>query len=174
MTRFIFIRHGNDNIKNISNNTEYHRNDPPISEEGKRSCIEFGNKLYKRYNIDAILCGPLERLRSTAKLIRGNNKTEIKINLYLSRYFTKKEKSDVSLFAGTKLYNINEQINESWREFEKRCLKFIKYLEKKFVNKTVVIITHCLVLKEVAKYYNIKLPDHQKFLFNFSIRNIKS
>jgi len=101
--------------------------------------------------------------------LEGGKPPRVIIDPALSRHFSSREQKNPSVSPSTKEVEI--PIYESWGEFKERCKEHIKEMRGMghYNSKEVVwCITHVLVLKRVASYFEIDLPEYVPFLAHFS------
>ena len=152
----IYMRHGNDEQRR----PEF-KNDPGIRRDADHDIIQHYRKLVSRYGKpDVIYVSPMRRCIETAKIMGFK---DIYIKRGLSRYFLKKETVLHEIDPRTKRLNV--PLYETSNEFDKRAYRTIKDIDE-YVNKglKVWVITHSLILKRAAKYYNKYIPKHHDFL----------
>lgn len=171
----IYIRHSDDEESNPK-----HRHDHRISSEGKELAKKITEKLIRKFGEpDLIVATPMKRGKDTVKemgkLIKNKN-PQVIFDTNISRYFSRAEQDDPSIFQDTGKTGI--PIIESWQDFRKRVATHVRFIkDSNFLNEkyTVYVITHSLVLKEVARIFNIerKIPRRFKFMYYFYIKSEK-
>lgn len=187
----IYIRHSHDEYDDAT-----HRHDHQITPLGKEKARRMGKKLIEKYGLpNLIYCSPFKRTRQTLKYMLKDNipvvpatgsaplgsllrppgdrtetvqppKTRVKYDANLSRYFNRQEQEDPSIFAETEKLDI--PIKETKNEFKLRVDEHINEITSLHNDKQIIwCITHTLVLKRVAKHYNIDIPKHLEFMEYF-------
>ncbi len=115
------IRHA-ESMGNIETETEFDRNNPPLTLLGKEQAKAVGER-FAGFKPDALISSPLERAVETAKQISINCKTEIQID-------------DSIVECGT----YGEESEDNCVE---RARSFIEKIKEKYSdNKSVVIVSH--------------------------------
>lgn len=165
----IYIRHSCDEGE------ASHKHDGHINSSGKKAAKEFARSLIKKHGVPhAIYCSPFQRCRETLESMKTEFSKEPKIvmDTNLSRYFSSREKKKPSVDVSTIGYGPN--IHEDWDEFKKRCKDHVKRMEKHkyYERKEIVwVLTHALVLKQVAPVFEVKLPEWMEFLYSFKVKS---
>lgn len=116
----------------------------PLSEEGIKQGLTDCDR-YKEQKVDAIFASDLDRAISTAKLIFGESNLPLYIDWRLREYnYGDLEGKDKKEVMGTLIshYEVPFPNGESVKDALARMESFIKDLEKRFDNKTVIIIGH--------------------------------
>lgn len=175
MVKIIYMRHSHDEYDDAT-----HRHDHQITDLGKEKAIKVGKKLIDKYGVPNIIyCSPFKRTKQTMKYMLKNcdNKDNIEVifDTNLSRFFSKKEQDDPSIFKDTG----NVPTKETSKDFNERVDTHIENVKKMVQNvgpgnpgskpKIIWCITHTLILKRVARYYEISLPRRLNFMENFTI-----
>ena len=160
----IYIRHGKDRKGS-------HKHDEKLTKEGKKEVEKFTEKLVEEYGIpDIIYYSPFHRTRHTAKYmlkkiieIREDDKTvELKLDVNLGRFFTRKQKKSPDVREST--YKKGIIIEERWEEFKDRVELQLNANLKNNGDKIVWNITHSLVILQIAKLKNIERDNYVNYL----------
>jgi len=161
-----YWRHGHDEYT-----APTYAHDNRLTSTGFKKAMAFARKAIEKYGPpDIIYYSPLQRAYATVKGMARQISTplEIKPRNDLSRYFCRREKENPDIAPRTYKHDI--PITESWSEFRKRCRNFFREMEVYYTASTNVwVITHALVIKEVARYHHRKLPEHIPFLYLMKI-----
>ena len=161
----IILRHGNDECK-----TNY-KHDPHLKHcnHCKNDIIITTEELIKKYGYpNKIYCSPFTRVRETVDLMHKVFKkrhvhVDIIIEPKLSRYFTSAEKKNPGVRHNTLKYN--PPIYESSDAFKNR----VNQIEYKLKHQNVWVITHYLVMRQIALNNHIHLPNRMPFLYSMVI-----
>lgn len=137
------------------------RTDIELNETGKQQAKQAQEKIEK-YNIDLILCSPLKRTRETAQIIAENKNIEIIYrNELLERNFGElegKQPWKEPLFANDEFYNYTRNIEmknvEPVRKLCDRVWGLLDEIEKTYLNKNVLLVTHGGTSRVIAAYFN--------------------
>lgn len=163
--RFIFIRHGNDEVKKSR-----HRQDPSITKESRKEARELGVSLIEKHGVPLkVFCSPMYRARTTEKYLRKDVQKTFGLEDFpqpiitnrISRYFTSVEREELSVNRETFKYLDLTERNEEFRE---RIAQFVGELQMLGPG-TYWIITHALVLKKLSEMLNFRHPSHIDFLW---------
>lgn len=169
----IFVRHGDDDEKKPK-----YAHDHRMTKRGGKDVKRFIKFFLKEYGQPHIIyCSPFRRATDTLYAMTKylGQETKIVIDPDLSRYFTGSEKDDPQVYKATLKYG--PPIMEKRKKFHKRTKNFFKrMMDSGYAkeDKLVMVITHALVLKDCAKFTNVKLPEHYDFLEHFAIRENKN
>ncbi len=154
----IYMRHGNDEQSHPR-----YRNDPGIRHGSRDKIRDHSHKLIQKYGYpDIVYVSPMARGIETVQEMELPSQTQIRVLPELSRFFLKSEidfkKIDpMTLKRGLPLF-------ENPNQFKKRSDLIVKWLDQTHQGLTVWCITHALVLKRAARYYQAHLSNHQDFL----------
>lgn len=173
----IYLRHASDNY-----------NDPTFLHDQKivpskknlediNSVVRYLIKTYGSPSV--ILCSPFQRARDTLEFMKDmlvketGGEIDVEIDPRLSRYFTSKEKKEPSVRKDT--LELEPPIFEKWDDFKERVVEHVDEMVEKGYLKSrhtvVLVITHTLVIKEVAKYLKFDTPEHYEFLQWMCVRS---
>lgn len=159
----IYIRHAHDSYPNAT-----HRHDHHITDKGVKDAKKLARKLIKKYGYPKlIICSPFQRTRETlnSMLTEFGYTPDIVYDASLSRYFSKKDQKDPSMFSETTDAGI--PVYETFDDFKIRVHKHLKnMLKNNYFSGTepVWCITHALFFLEVARKFHIAMPKHVPFL----------
>lgn len=170
MMELYVIRHGEVDVnkKGLANG----RNSSKLTKEGIKQAGKASNKI-KELNIDLIICSPLLRTKQTCKLININNVTVIYDDRILERDTKSTMNMDMSKIDLEYFYNTENEIVfedcEGFKSILKRTSIFIEDLKSKYMNKSILIVTHHDVCKAIYSYiYN---STNVKDIISFSQKN---
>ena len=171
----IFIRHGKDKKST-------HKHDEKLRKSSKKKAYHLAKKLIVEHGYpDIIYYSPYIRTRQTLKSMmkaikkhRKQNNIERKpikvVEPKIGRFFTRKERKNPDVRLST--LNKGVIISETKEEFRNRVLSHLdKVVTQSKEKKDLKIwnITHTLILVNVARKMDIKLPDHLSYLHKIVI-----
>lgn len=147
MTTLYLVRHGKTNWNELG--LIQGMVDIELNADG----IKAATELSKTINIDDIdLCmsSPLKRAKKTAEILVQNKKEIIYDDLLLERSFGDYEGVKITQALAEKQWDYNNEDNtnnlESLSDMLKRCDKFLNKINKKYKDKTILIVSHgCLI-----------------------------
>lgn len=151
--KYYLMRHGQaiSNVKNVSScwPEKFHN---PLTKLGRKMVKESAEKL-KDKNIDLIFASPLLRTKMTSQIVGEILEVKPKFNLMLreqnSGIFNGESSRELMNFFGEKTYKrfrMKPKNGETYVDIEKRMVKFLKKIDKKYKNKNILIISHELPL----------------------------
>ena len=172
------IRHGQTDWNNKK--ITMGRKDIPLNEEGIRQA-NVTRKIVDNYNIDLIICSPLERAKQTAEIVNKNKNIDIQfderiIERCLGELEGKQYTSDNNDIWDININTDNYRI-ECMSDFKERVYEFIDEVLKQYQDKDVLLVTHGGVSALINCYFNDNLYDgsiSNKFLSNCSIASYES
>lgn len=173
----IYLRHASDHYDDP---TFAHDQKIPPSKKNVNDILTVIKHLVATYgNPVAIYCSPFQRARDTLELMKDyliketGGDIEVEIDPKLSRYFTSKEKKEPSVRKDT--LELEPPIFEKWDDFKERVIQHVdEMIEKGYLRSRhtlVLVITHTLVIKEVAKYLKFETPEYYEFLQWLCVRS---
>lgn len=168
--KITLVRHGQteynkqNRIQGISN--------IPLNDEGRRQVRKLKEKTDKE-NFDICFSSPLIRTVETAMILVGD-KVEIRIDdRLLERDFGELEGNSMEAYDSIKYwdYNLNYGAKkvEKIQDIFKRTSDFIKYLEKNYNDKSILIVSHGATIR--ALHHILKKTNRNKKLLNIEIGN---
>ncbi len=149
---YILVRHGEalQNVKNIINGSPKNKDEFPLTANGKTQAKIVGQKLLKlKDKIDLIVASDFKRTKETAQII--NKQLKIKEIIYDKRlrevYTGDFDGGDVKnyhqYFSSLEEKFMKSTPNgESLRDLALRQYNFVKAFEKKYKNKTILVVGH--------------------------------
>jgi broad specificity phosphatase PhoE len=160
----IYIRHAEkeyDNGKAIN-----YKHDPGITEIGKLGCIETAKELISKYGLpDLIICSPYRRARETANLMNSylisiGKPSIIYCDKSISEYLGNHR--NVKLDVTEDTLKFNPPHPENFHQMKERVKTHNMNITQNYnINmKRTWIITHGLIIKEIAKLYDIVPIKH--------------
>lgn len=185
MLTFYITRHGN---------TEHNKKslimghiDSPLTKKGLNDAKSTGKKL-KNITFDQVYSSDLGRAFISAHIIIETNNVkkriervkelrEVNFGKYanFSREIIEKENPG---FRNKENFIFPE--GESFLQMQKRAVNFIKKLEKKHPNKTILIVTHAGVIRAISSYFkkenfedNLKKEIPHEYIVKFIINSGK-
>ena len=156
---WLVVRHTDDNYSNPT-----YGQDNRITDYGFHVAKQETIRLIKMFGEpDIIYYSGFRRVKGTLQAMMSLFKKKPKLILdnKLSRYFCAEEKANPGVAPETMKHDV--PIYESWNEFRKRAKSHIndmKRADNLYGTQKVWSITHALVFKEVAKYYDVTIPKH--------------
>lgn len=165
----IYIRHGSD----VYDDPTYAHDQKIVKNaENHEDIARVGLFLIEKYGHPAMtICSPFQRARDTYNVLKKKNvlqpETKLYVDTRVGRYFSSREK-EAGPEVRKETLKMKPAIYESWQNFKARVQKHVDQLSTdgylKSRHKVVWVITHTLVIKEVAKYLNFEMPEHYEFL----------
>ena len=137
--------------------------DEPLNQKGIEQAYITKQKV-NDYNIDLIICSPLERAKQTAKIINEDKQIDI---IYDDRIIER----DFGEFEGLKYdeydneilwdYYKNKQYEkaECMKNFFDRIYSFCEDMEKNYPNLNILLVTHGGVSVALNCYFNDNIPE---------------
>lgn len=160
----IYIRHGQKLYRN--GRAEKYKFDPGLTYKGQQQSIRTARHLVERFGPpDQIICSPYLRTRDTAKnmskvLVKD---CPISIDKNLSEYLGNHKQHDLDVTETTKSYNPPHP--ESFLELKDRVKHHnLEIMKQNIKHKIIWIVTHGLIIKELATLNNLKRPKHVRNL----------
>lgn len=124
----------------------------PITKMGKKMAKESAESL-KDKNIDMIFASPLLRTKMTSEIVGKALKLKPKFDMRLkeqnSGVFNGRPFPELQEFFGEKgvrRFNVLPPKGETYNDIKKRMVGFLRAIDKKYKNKTILIISHELPL----------------------------
>jgi len=156
--RLITVRHG-ESESNISGVTAGWM-DVELSDEGLRQAKKVALRL-KNENIDAIFSSDLKRAVKTAEEIAKYHDCEVVLDKRLreqnrGRYEGGPGKNlwaDLKA-SGKNILEWKPENGESFGEVKKRFMNFLSEIEKKYKNKTVLVVSHGVALSILSRHFH--------------------
>ncbi|KKU78786.1 MAG: Isoleucine-tRNA ligase, partial [Candidatus Peregrinibacteria bacterium GW2011_GWA2_47_7] len=162
--RYIFVRHGEAE----NNAAGFDNSDPkkvfPLTAKGQKQARSVAKELMEDH-IDFIFSSPFRRAKETAEIINETlfkGKKEIIFDQHIVEH-------NLGEFDGTKSGTYRKQFKnvdawhterpqgaESFEDVEKRVNDFVDYLDKKYQQKTILIVTHGDVIRAARKHLEYK------------------
>lgn len=167
------IRHGQTdwNYKKLTMG----RKDIPLNEEGIRQA-NVTKELIDNYDIDLIICSPLERAKQTANIVNKDRNVDIIFDERIIERGLGQLEGAHYTSDNDRIWDININTNdyeiETMLEFKERVYSFIDEIINKYQDKNILLVTHGGVTALINCYFNDSLydgPISNKFLSNCSI-----
>lgn len=134
--KYILLRHGETKYQaqglKVIPYTEEDKMSLPITESGRKK-IEEDAKELKSKNIDFIYSSDFLRTRQTAEIVS--------------------KETGVEIVFDKRLEDIEVDGSESIQDVKKRAVSVIENLEKKYKNKTILIVSHGDPLRTLMDYF---------------------
>jgi len=149
--KYFILRHGETIYLTKKKNFTYPRPDKPpveLTKKGEKQ-VKFVAKKLKKVGINLIFSSDFFRTRQTAKIVAEELNKRIHldkrlrdVNLGIYHGGPKKDFYRAFPIHSKNRFNKKPPKGESWRDLQKRMLNFLKFLDKKFKGKTILIISH--------------------------------
>lgn len=168
MLTIYLIRHGI--TRHNLNSVIMGQGDSPLTEEGIRNAMRLAKKL-SSIEFDRIYASDLKRAYLTAKAMAqelGIKQKPSKIKALRELdygIYTGRRKADVKKECPQYLTDVRFVYpnGESFLQMQKRVIKFIKRIEKKHNNKTLLIVSHAGVIRAAECHFrNLSAQKHLK------------
>jgi len=149
--KYYILRHGQTIHQTKKRGIVYYWPDdsPPVrlTKKGKEQ-IEKATKILKNKKIDLIFSSDIFRTRQTAGIVAKELGLQVKYDKRLRDinwgiFQGKKSKEAWAYYSNPKeKFYKAPPLGENWNECKKRMLNVLKEIEKKYKNKTILIISH--------------------------------
>lgn len=158
---YIFVRHGQaeNNLLGILNS------DPKkvlhLTQKGKDQ-IHATAKLLKKEKIDLVFASPFARTKETAEILTEQTGLEITFDQHLvehqmGNFDGQPEKTFPQQFQSLEeRYSKRLPDCESFKDVEERLFKFLDFLQRKYSDKTILIVTHGNVVRAALRLFGEK------------------
>ena len=152
--------------------------DIPLNYTGQKQAKKISNEL-KNEHYDLCFSSPLERAKSTAYQILLNHKnTKIYFDDRLKELdkgkLEGKHLNSEKLLKSEDINFLNKFNIESKKNFYYRVKQFIDEIEKKYINKNILIVCHSGTIKMLLFSFNLpKIPLHKAY-YGINIKNCKT
>lgn len=157
--KYYIMRHGQaiSNVKDICSCWPEKFKNPLTKigkEKAKETALNLKNTCAKQnQSIDMIFCSPLLRTKMTAeivgKILKLKPKTDKRLREQNVGIFNNQSLPKFKLLFGEHgihRFKIRPKNGETYLEIEKRMVDFLKSTDKKYKNKTILIVSHQLPL----------------------------
>lgn len=140
------------------------KQDSPLTDIGIEQAIALGEYMKKeKLEIDEVFSSPLGRALNTAKLVFPDREiishwgiAEMAFGNWegkdIEHLKTFEKENYYNFFHKAHLYDSKPHKGESFEAVEKRVEEFLKYLISNYEDKTIVIVSHGLLLKVLLKH----------------------
>lgn len=170
--RTIYIRHAEKGFAN--GNSEYFKHDPGITEIGVERAKKIALKLIEMFGEPTkIVSSPYRRTRETSLIMNSllkNPLEEIQIDSGVSEYLGNHNNTNLDVTIATQIHDPPHP--ETFDQMKKRVKKHIDKVRKFSIThprEVIWIITHGLIIKQIAGNLNIKTSRQLPYLTCFSI-----
>jgi len=164
------------------NNIDYYQTDLKLSEKGKKQAKELIKKL-KKYHYDTIFSSPMKRARQTiAPFLKTlENPKVVYENLIIERHtgefngkYPKRFFLNYCLKNNLNRISFRPKDGESLLDVTKRAKKFLKFIEKNYKDKSVLVVSHGNVIRCLEGLIKKIYPaDFYKELTLFGLGELK-
>ena len=139
------------------------RCDEPLNEKGIEQAYITKEKL-KNFDIELIICSPLQRAKQTAKIINEDRKVDIVYDdIIIERDFGELEGLKYDQYDNEILWDYykNKQYEkaECMKEFFERIYSFCEDIETKYQDLNILLVTHGGVSVALNCYFNNNIPE---------------
>ena len=174
LSRRIYIRHADKNYSN--GESEIYKHDPGITKNGVESSKNVANCLIEKWGKpDIVVTSPYRRTRETVQIMLSVIKEKDNIQVYIdpeiSEYLGNHRDSPMDVTDDTMIYNPPHP--ESFKEMKNRVKRhhnhIVNYIDTIPDNKVIWIITHGLVIKQIASFIGLKMAKEFATLTCLSI-----
>lgn len=155
MSNIYVIRHGevDFNVNNKINGVNNCSLNATGIEQAKSRSSEV-----KEFNIDLIICSPLQRAKETCKYVNVENKPVEYDNRLMERDSRSMQYKSVDILDMNIWYDAQKEIiyedAEGFRSVLKRVYEFLDEIKEKHLNKNILLVTHGDVCKAIYMYFN--------------------
>ena len=172
----IYLRHAEKEYDN--GQAEAYKHDPGLTKAGQKQAIQTSLALAKQYGMPScILCSPFKRARQTALVMKmalekvGQRKIKVFCDAMLSEYLGNRRDEQLDVTAETAKYNPPHP--EKFYQLKQRVQEHEEYASSAYAGTNIWLITHGIVIKELAKYLEpeLKLPRRLPNLSGITINN---
>lgn len=172
--RLVYIRHADKEY--VNGNSPIYKHDPGITTKGVEKTKKVANHLIEKWGIpERIVVSPYRRTRETGivmnKIIE-NKKTPINVDNDLSEYLGNHRFVTIDVTDET-IYH-DPPHPESFLDMKIRVKRHHKNMVEYSKNKkcgVVWLITHGLIIKQIASLYDVQMPNAFPSLTCLSIPN---
>ena len=151
------------------------RKDISLNDEGISQANDIRKKL-DNYNLDLIICSPLNRAKETASIINKDKNCEIIYDDRIMERYLGNLEGHPYTNDNDKLWDINVNTKEygieTMEEFKNRVYDFMDEITKNIPDKDILLVTHGGVSALIDCYFNNNLYTvsiSDKFLKNCSV-----
>lgn len=130
-----------------------------LTEKGKFDAKKIAEKI-KEKNIEIIYSSKLKRSIQTAEIIAEIlNKKLIQINILNERNWgILQGRRDKDIYKELSIrFTYTPPDGESFKQFEKRILSFVKSIKKKYPGKIILLVTHAGVIEVLERKFRNKI-----------------
>jgi broad specificity phosphatase PhoE len=158
--RYILMRHGETKYQANHSGIFYPKKEYfniSITQRAKKQ-IKKTAELLKKENIDLIYSSDLYRTKQTAGIVAKELGLKVHCDKRLRDMvfgtFAGRPGSDFRKQFSSKIQRFAKRIGgaENWRDVKKRAVSFLKEVDKKYKNKTILIVSHADPLWLLAGY----------------------
>lgn len=156
----IYIRHATKQYDNGKSQNYSH--DPGITEDAKNDTLDIAKKLISEFGIpNMIICSPYRRARETALIMNSylesiNEKKIIYCDVKISEYLGNHRNDKLDVTNETLIFNPPHP--ENFYQMCQRIKLHDSYMNQNYNQNNIIwIISHGLIIRELAKLYSITL-----------------
>ena len=168
--KFYVTRHG-EAVWNVHNKI-CGRTDVELTDKGKEQASQLAERVGE-YDIDLIICSPLQRAHETAKTVADRWQIPLQIDerLIEQNYgiFEGKDRQDEGFLANKRQFAYRyPEGGESMMQMAYRVYGFIEEVKKKYPDKNVLAVCHGGVCRIIRSYFADMTNDE---FFNYYKEN---
>lgn len=153
------VRHG-ETMMNVLKLVNGH-NEIGLNIKGKMQASRAAQAMEKEH-VDLVFCSPLKRTKQTCNIINSKNIDVIYEPRLKERNARSKQFTSENNIVMSEWYDINKDVlykdTEGFKSVCSRISEFLKELENKYPDKSILLVTHGDVCKAIYTYY-FKLKD---------------
>jgi broad specificity phosphatase PhoE len=161
--KYFLLRHGQTIYQQQGLKINYPPDSPyelELTDEGKKMVEDSVEKL-KKENVDLILASPYLRTDQTAKIaayVLNISEDKIKyddriVDINLGKFMGRPMEESWNFYGrGDKKFSNRPEGGESWGDILERVKNFLDDIEKKYKNKTILIVSHADPIWLMAGY----------------------
>ncbi len=170
--RRIYIRHADKEYAN--GDAAMYKHDPGITDNGVEKTKMVARHLIEQWgNPDSIIVSPYRRTRETAQIMNSvlNKKVKVKIDIELSEYLGNHRNIPIDVTERTKVHDPPhpETFSDMKGRVRKHHHRITNFSKQQKDGGVVWIITHGLIIKQVASLIGIKMAKEFPTLTCLSI-----
>lgn len=170
--RRIYIRHADKEYAN--GDADKYKHDPGITGNGVEKTKMVANHLVEQWGSpDSIITSPYRRTRETAQIMNSvlDKKVKIYIDIELSEYLGNHRNIPIDVTESTKIYDPPhpETFSDMKYRVRKHHQSITTYSKGKSEGGVIWIVTHGLIIKQIASLIGIKMAKEFPTLTCLSI-----
>lgn len=168
--KITLVRHGQTDYN--KNRTLVGTKNVSLNDCGRKESQELKKKI-KDNHYDICFCSPLIRAMETAMILVGERVEIIRDDRLIERNIGDFEEKNIGEYDYDKYwdYNVNSGDNnvEKIQDLYLRINDFLNYIENKYKDKEIIIVSHLATTKML--YYILNKKDFKNKIINYHIKN---